>query len=245
MLEEFGFEYDLLYSQQLEGDLSEYDVLLFPDGSIPMDDEPQQGFGGGGDAQPTDAPSEYQHMLGQTTVATTVPAILDFARGGGTVVAVGSATNLAYHADLPVRNHLMAYGQPLSAEEYYVPGSVLDLKMEHVSPVTQGLGERANVLFSRSPVFSLEPGAEAAGVRALGWFDRADPLRSGWAWGQHHLQDGVALLEADFGEGMLFLYGPKVTFRGQSHGTFPLVFNALLSSAADRSLLTTEEEPQE
>ncbi len=241
ILEEFGFDYDLLYSQQLEGDLSDYDVLLFPDGSIPMSDEPdpsQRRFG----SQPTDAPAEYQHMLGRTSVATTVPAILDYTRQGGTVVAVGTGTNLAYHAELPVRNYLVdSSGEPLESEEYYVPGSVLDVKLEHVSVVTQGMDDRADVLFSRSPVFALEAGAEAAGVRALGWFDRPDPLRSGWAWGQHYLEDGVTLLEADYGQGTMFLYGPKVTFRGQSHGTFPLVFNAILSASAEETMLQAEQ----
>ena len=109
------------------------------------------------------------------------------------------------------------------------------------SPVTQGMKDRANVLFSRSPVFRLGPGAEAAGVRALGWFDRPDPLLSGWAWGQSYLENGVTLIEADYGQGKLFLYGPKLTFRGQSHGTFPLIFNAMLYGTAESTMLSTDQ----
>lgn len=241
VLEKFGFDYDLLYPAQLEGDLSAYDVLVFPDESIPMDDEPEGGERSFRGRQPDDAPAEYQKMLGNTTVATTVPAILEFARRGGTVVAVGSATNLAYHAQLPVTNHLTENGAPLPDEKYYVPGSVLDLKLEHVSPVLDGMGERVDVMFDQSPVFTLEDGAAAAGVRALGWFDRPDPLLSGWAWGQHYLENGVSLLEADYGQGKLFLYGPRVTFRGQPHGTFPLLLNALLYGSAESTMLQAEQ----
>jgi hypothetical protein len=240
VLERFGFDFDLLYAEQLEGDLSDYDVLIFPDGAIPMTDDASDDERSW-DRQPAaqDVPEEFRHMMGRTSVASTVPAVLDFARGGGTVIAVGSSTNLAYHADLPVDDHLTEDGRPLPSEEYYVPGSVLDVKVEHVSPVTQGLGERADVLFSRSPVFKVQDGA--TGVRTLGWFDRSDPLRSGWAWGQRHLEGGAALLEADLGQGKLFLYGPKVTFRGQSHGTFPLVFNAILYGTAERLTLQAQD----
>jgi len=242
VLEEFGFDYDLVYPEQIEGDLSAYDVLILPDGAIPMDDELDPRERRFGPAEPTDVPEEYQHMLGRTTVASTVPAVLDFARQGGTVIAVGTSTNLAYHAELPLQDHLTENGEPLPSEQYYVPGSVLDVKLEHVSPVTHGLGERASVLFSRSPVFSLDQGAAAAGVRAIGTFDRPDPLRSGWAWGQHYLEGGTTLVEADYGQGKMFLFGPKMTFRGQSHGTFPLVFNAMFYGAAEATTLQAEEE---
>jgi len=231
-----------LYSQQLENDdlSSEYDVLLFPDGAVPMDDQAPTGRQGRRNAQPTDVPAEFAHMTGRTTVGTTVPKVLDYTRRGGTVVAIGSSTNLAYHAELPVSNHLQEAGQPLPEEQYYVPGSVLDLKLEHTSPLTHGLGDRASVLFSNSPVFSVESGA--AGIRTIGHFDRPDPLRSGWAWGQHYLEGGATLLEADVGQGKMFLFGPKVTFRGQSHGTFPLVFNAIFYGAAEAARPQAEDD---
>ncbi len=64
-------------------------------------------------------------------------------------------------------------------------------------------------------------------MRAIGWYDKDKPLRSGWAWGQEYLKDGVGAIEADFGQGKLFLFGPELTFRSQPHGMFPLVFNGI------------------
>ena len=55
----------------------------------------------------------------------------------------------------------------------------------------------------------------------------ASPLRSGWAWGQHYLEDGVAVAEAEVGKGKLLLFGPEITFRGQPHGTFKFLFNGI------------------
>ncbi len=85
-------------------------------------------------------------------------------------------------------------------------------------------------MFDDSPVFRLGAGADAAGVRRIAWFDTASPLRSGWAWGQQYLDGGVAAFQAPVGKGMLYAFGPEITFRAQPHGTFRLLFNALYAS---------------
>ncbi len=234
ILEDFEFDFDVLFPPDFdEGDLGDYDVLVFEDGAIPAED----GGGGGGffgrGPDPETVPDEYRQRMGSVTVAGTVPRILDFVREGGAAIAIGSSASLAYHADLPVENHLMTDGRPLTREEYFTPGSVLDMKVEHVSPLTHGMGDRSNVLFSHSPTFSLRPGAESQGVRRIGWFDSDNPLRSGWAWGERYLENGVAALEADYGEGKIFIFGPKITFRAQSHGTFGFLFNGIYYGGMD------------
>ncbi len=234
ILDEFEFDYRLVFPQELDaGNLNKsFDVLIFPDGSIPG------GTGGGGRGSgrfgggTSSVPEEYQDRTGSVTADITIPQIREFLEKGGTVITEGTATNLGYHLGLPISNHLVTMNeqgeeQPLRSQQYYVPGSILDVKLEHISPVTYGLGERLDVLFSRSPVFKLGADAEQQGVRRIGWFDSPAPLRSGWAWGQEHLEGGTALIEAAIGDGTLFLYGPRVTFRAQSHGTFPLIFNAI------------------
>jgi hypothetical protein len=61
----------------------------------------------------------------------------------------------------------------------------------------------------------------------VAWYDSKTPLRSGWAWGQEHLQGGTAIVEAKVGPGKLVVFGPQVLFRGQPHGTFKLFFNGI------------------
>lgn len=86
----------------------------------------------------------------------------------------------------------------------------------------------ADVYFDNSPVFKLSADAVSSGkIKPLAWFANATPLRSGWAWGQSYLQDGVAAFEADYGKGKLFAFGPEITFRAQTHGTFKWMFNQL------------------
>jgi len=89
------------------------------------------------------------------------------------------------------------------------------------------------VFFDMSPSFALEPNAPLRGMRAVAWYDSAQPLRSGWAWGQHYLEGTVAAAAAPVGKGKTILFGPEVTFRGQPHGTFKLLFNAVYYGPAE------------
>ena len=228
VLERFGFDFSVVFPPELDGGGLEerYDVLIFPSGAIPEPGRPTAA-----PVRPADIPEEYRDRFGRVTAERTIPAVLEFVRRGGTVIAVGTSTSLAQHAGLPVTNHLVgADGQPWPPSEYYVPGSLLEVGLQGDGPVLHGLGERLTVMFNRSPVLRLEPGAE--GVRVLGRYG-ANPLRSGWAWGQEKLEGGVALAEAALGRGTLYLFTPEITFRGQPHGTFPLLFNAIYRAGTE------------
>ncbi|HSG46386.1 MAG TPA: hypothetical protein VLA43_01105, partial [Longimicrobiales bacterium] len=104
--------------------------------------------------------------------------------------------------------------------------------VDNSRPVAWGLDEEVDVFFSNSPVMRLLPAAPAAGVTPLAWFEGEAPLRSGWAWGQHRLNGGLAMAEAKVGAGNLFLFGPEITQRGQPHGTFKLLFNGIFLGGA-------------
>jgi hypothetical protein len=79
-------------------------------------------------------------------------------------------------------------------------------------------------MFDESPVFRVPASADSA--RSVAWYV-PNPLRSGWAWGQQYLQNGVAVVEAELGQGRLFMFGPEITFRAQPHGTFKFLFNGI------------------
>jgi hypothetical protein len=236
ILEDFEFDFDVLYPPDFDGDLSQYDVLVFDDGAIPeaVAEGGQGGRGGRGGSGPdlSDLPAEYRGRVGSMSVDGSVSNILDYVRAGGAAIAIGSSASLAQHAGLPVTNHLMENGVPLTREQYFTPGSVLDMKVDHTSPLTHGFKDRVDVLFSHSPTFTLGAGAAAQGVRRVGWYDTASPLKSGWSWGEKYLENGVGAIEADYGQGKLFIFGPKITFRAQPHGTFGFLFNGIYYGAA-------------
>ena len=237
--EQFEIPYQIVYPKDLdEGNLkSKFDVLILPSGAQVRGAGGATfaaGRGGGRGGGPTAAniPAEYQKMLGQMTQETTVPKLEEFLNQGGTIVSVGTATSLGCALGLPIENHLVVRspGQPdraLTGEEYYVPGSVLRVAVDTAAPVAAGFDKQVDVFFDNSPVFRLKPDAAQKGTRAVAWFDNATPLRSGWAWGQNYLEGGAAVVEASYGKGKVYLFGPEITFRGQPHGTFKFLFNGI------------------
>src|SRR5690606_22835849 len=181
--------FELVFPQELDaGNLnSKFDVLVFVDGIIPSGSG-RGGFGGRG-PDASDVPAEFRSWLGSVTVDRTVPQLKRFLEAGGTVLTIGSSTSLAEHLDLPIKNHLVERKPngdvtPLSREQYYIPGSLLEVAVDSTSTIAAGMGSHAIVMFDNSPTFRLTPDARSRGVRPVAWFDTDTPLRSGWAWGQ-------------------------------------------------------------
>jgi hypothetical protein len=258
LLERFEFPFEVVYPPQLdEGNLkSKYDVLIFLEGAIPgrggRFSEGYSSIGDGGETNPqgfgqgmpnrADVPAEYQNRLGNITVDKTIPQLRKFMEEGGTILAIGNSTSMGYYAELPLVNHSTekfpdGSERPLPREKFYVPGSILQVRMDNSHPLAYGMPDRADVFFDNSPVFRLLPEAALKGVRPVAWFDSAKPLRSGWAWGEGYLAQGVAVVEAEVGKGKLCLFGPEITFRGQPHGTFKLLFNGIYYGSAEPKTL--------
>ncbi|HKJ02133.1 MAG TPA: M14 metallopeptidase family protein, partial [Longimicrobiales bacterium] len=231
LFEQYEIPYDVVYAPELDqgGFDQKYDVLVFEDGAIPEErggNAMARFFGRGPD--PSTVPEEYRAQLGRVTPDKTVPNLLNFVKGGGTLLAVGSSTSIAGYAGLPVSDHMVGDdGRPLPSSRYYIPSSLLDVRIDNSQPLAYGMPDHATVMFDNSPVFTLEPGAAAAGVTRVGWFDSKTPLVSGWAWGQDHLDGGTAVMDVKLGQGRMFLFGPLIKKRAQPHGTFKLLFNGV------------------
>jgi hypothetical protein len=256
LLERFEFDFRVVYAPELDrGDLAaRFDVLIFVGGAIPRADRGPTAAGptdtrnrpdpatGTPDAQsperggaPPDLktiPKEYHDRVGRVTADKTVPQLRQFLDQGGHILTIGSSTALAAHLGLPIGNALVERradgSEPaLTSDKFYIPGSVLRARVDDSHPLAWGMSDAVDVYFAHSPVFRMSPDATLKGVRPVAWFDNTGPLRSGWAWGQHYLKDGIAVLEAEVGKGRLVLFGPEITFRAQPHGTFKLLFNGI------------------
>ncbi|HVP91936.1 MAG TPA: M14 metallopeptidase family protein [Terriglobales bacterium] len=243
LFEQFEFPYDLVFAPALdEGNLkARFDVLVFVGGSMPRLTTAETGAGGFRDFQPAapaNVPAEYHNRVGRITVEKTIPRLREFLEAGGTILALDTATLLAYHLDLPVANALVektADGKekPLGMDKYFVPGSLLRAAVDTTHPLACGLPGAVDVFVDNTPAFTLLPDAEIRGVRPVVWFGTGKLLRSGWAWGEQYLWRSVQVAEAAVGQGKLFLYGPEIAFRGQPHGTFKLLFNGLYYGSAE------------
>ena len=233
IFEQYHFPFNLTYAKEIDAANlnSKYDVIVFVEGAIPSlitttspweEKEPKE----------DEIPSEFKDHLGKITAQKSIPALQKFLNNGGRIITIGSSANLAYHLNLPVKNALveMVGGKekPLPGEKFYIPGSVMQVDVDNNYAPNWGMSNKADVYFSASPVFKLAPEAIAQKeVTPLAWYASATTLRSGWAFGQAYLQDGVAAFEANVGKGKLFVYGPEITFRGQTHGTYKMLFNQL------------------
>jgi hypothetical protein len=227
ILEQFEFPYTVVYPGDIDaGNLkAKYDVIVFTDGAISAGGG-GGGRGGGGDN--STIPEEYRRMLGSFTAEKSVPALKTFLEAGGRVVTIGSSIALGKMLDLPIDDFLVdAQGRRYPGEKYYIPGSLLEVAIDTTATIATGMPARASVMFDNSPVMKLGPTAAAKGVRSIATFDTDTPLTSGWAWGQELLKGGTAMAEAQVGQGTLWLFGPEILFRAQSHGAFKLFLNAL------------------
>ncbi len=246
IMEQYHFPIEVIYPKDIDtgGLRGKYDVIVFVEGAIPALPSAtgggRGGGGGGGFGAPTNndnIPEEFRARLGRITAEKSIPQLKKFIEEGGNVVTIGSSTNLAYHLGVPVSNALveMVNGQQqrLPGEKYYIPGSVLRVSVDSTEQAAWGMGSLADVYFDASPVFNIAPEANSKGiVKPIAWFPNNKPLRSGWAWGQAYLQDGVTAFVANIGQGKLYAFGPEITFRAQTHGTFKFLFNELYAPAA-------------
>jgi len=158
------------------------------------------------------------------------PELKKFLEAGGTILAIGSSTSLRRALELPIDHHLSVKGEILPPEKFYVPPSLLRVKVDKTDPLGWGMSDEADVMFTNSPTFRLPADAAQKGIHRVAWFDSKTPLRSGWAWGQEHLEGGAAVVEARVGPGKLVLFGPEILFRAQPHGTFKFLFNGIVQA---------------
>ncbi len=183
-------------------------------------------------------------------------ALQQFVANGGTMLSFGDAVEFAISQfGLPVRDIVAG----ASTKNFSIPGSLLRAKVDSDDPLAIGMDEEIAVNFVRGSAFAplsqtgclddllntrhcneIARGGRPVKVFAeTDYFDsivnyaESDVLMSGWAEGTRHIAGKSALARVSLGEGQVFLFGFRPQFRGQPRGTYKLMFNALLESAAD------------
>src|SRR5262249_23239090 len=125
-------------------------------------------------------------ILVNDAAATASSNLRKFLDAGGIILAIGNSTKLAYQLDLPLTDALAN----LTRRDFYIPGSVLQARVDNSRPLGYGMPDHADFFFDNSPAFRVKPGADV-----ISWYDSAEPLRSGWAWGQKALENAAAVVE--------------------------------------------------
>ena len=89
--------------------------------------------------------------------------------------------------------------------------------------------DNAYVVYYSSPAYAVIPGANNTRYQTVVRYADNGLLRSGWLVGEEYLANKAAMIDASVGKGRIILFGFRVQNRCQTHGTFKLLFNALIS----------------
>ncbi|HEY8793365.1 MAG TPA: M14 metallopeptidase family protein [Gemmatimonadaceae bacterium] len=229
VLEQFHLPYvSLTDSVAKAGKLRDhFDVLLVPDMSLR---EMRDGN------SPRETPPPYAGGLGTAGIA----AIREFVTNGGTLVLLDHASELATESlGVPVKRIIVprrltdetrsrAPGAGESAEPLYAPGSILRVLVDTTNAISYGMPDTAAVYFTNSVTFDV---GAASQVRVIARYpDRGeDILLSGYLQGASQIAGKAAAISAPVGRGHVVMFGFRPQHRGQSYGTFRMLFNALLT----------------
>ena len=145
---------------------------------------------------------------------------------GGTLIAFDSSTDYVIDEfNIPVRN---ALGR-VRSEEFATPGSLVRINIRPDHPVTEGMPSQTAAFLDSAIAFDTsEPASDMKRwVLATYPTEPRDILLSGWIEGEERLARKAAAVAVTYGKGKIVLFGFRPQHRGQTHATFPLVFNAL------------------
>ena len=207
LLEQFEFAYTSVGNREIQaGDLRKrYDVLVFPD-------QPARdlvaGYSKGA------MPEEFTGGLSDGGAR----ALREFASAGGTLVFLNRSTAYAEEY-LAIKTQNVLDG--VSNRDFYAPGSLLNVVLDTLHPLTLGLPREIAIWSEHSPAW-------ASNETAVARYPETQVLASGWLLGEKLLAGRCALVDARLGQGHVILFGMRPQYRGQSYQAFKMFFNALV-----------------
>jgi hypothetical protein len=167
-------------------------------------------------------PPEYRSGIGNEGV----DALKAFVQKGGTLVTLGGASNFAIEKlGLSVRNVVANK----SSKEFWCPGSTLRVKFDNANPLAYGMPSEGLALYlGGNPAFEIVPTEHNEWYETIVTYADGDLLSSGWLIGEETLTKKAGMIAAKYVDGRVILIGFRPQNRAQTHGTFKLLFNALV-----------------
>jgi hypothetical protein len=222
LLDTYGFAPKSASPQEVKTALASTDAFIFPDvdkdtiatGRRRMDDTAMR--------YDDELPPEYRGGLGTPGA----DALRSFVENGGTLIAFSSSCDYVIEQfNIPVRNALAR----VKADEFSVPGSLVRIRVNTSHPLTKTMPAESAAFIDKPIAFeTTSPGGELQRwVLATYPDDARDVLLSGWIDGADKLTRKAAAVATTYGKGKIVLLGFRPQHRGQTHATFPLIFNAL------------------
>ncbi len=207
LLEQFRFAFTGVRNAEIQagGLRAKFDVLIFPDQNT---NAMENGY------RPNAMPTEYAGGLGPKGAA----ALKEFAEAGGSLVFLNDASEYAI-ARLGVAAKTVTAG--VSNNDYYSPGSLLNVKLDTRSPLAYGVPADLTIWSEHSPAWDTQ-------LPVIARYPETGVLASGWLVGEKVIGGRAAMIDAPAGSGHIVLFGMRPQYRAQSYLTFKLFFNALV-----------------
>ncbi len=222
VLEQFSFPYTSIFDAEIKkGNLNaNYDVIILPDDSTAMITGERQSASEY--RRPRSSyPPEYRSGIGEEGVKT----LKAFVKNGGTLVTFGGSCRFAIEKfSLNIRDVV----ENISAKEFFCPGSTIKATFDNTHPLAYGMPSKGLVLFRSSLAFAISPSQHNERYETVVRYADEDLLRSGWLIGEKHLSKKAAMVSAHYEKGRVVLIGFRTQHRSQTHGTYKLLFNALI-----------------
>ncbi|HET8796379.1 MAG TPA: M14 metallopeptidase family protein [Thermoanaerobaculia bacterium] len=222
LLDTYGVPVKGLSPQEVQKGLSGYDALILADIGKDILATGRRRVTESTMRYEEEMPPEYRGGLDKAGA----DALRKFVSDGGTLLAFGDSCEYVIEEfNIPVRNALAG----VRAEEYSNPGSLVRLKLRPDHPVTAGMPSETAAFLDSAIAFDTTAPATDIQRWVLATYpeDDEDILLSGWILGADKLTRKAAAVAVTYGKGKVVLYGFRPQHRGQTHATFPLVFNAL------------------
>ena len=166
-------------------------------------------------------PPEFRSGFG----AEGAKAIAEFVAQGGRVVAMDEAYKLVAEAcGLNLRNAVESAGP----KRYLTKGATLWTCVDTGNPLAYGQPAKTLIQSWDSPVFEITETFMPEDYEAVVTFPERELLQSGWLLGEELIAGKQALVRVKHGRGDVVFIGFRCQNRGQTHGTFKFLFNALM-----------------
>lgn len=223
LLEQYEFPYKNLHDSEMRaGSLhNRFQVIVLPDMRYEQIVE--------GNTLGT-MPPQYCGGIGIEGVVN----LKSFVKNGGTLLCLDSSADFAIkYFGLPVKNVL----EELKSEEFFCPGSLLELQVNNAHPIGFGMPSKAIAVFTRSPALQVLPTFQSQ-PEVVAKYSDSNPLRSGWLIGEANLFNKACLVHAPYyGKGHIILIAFRAQHRAQPHNTFKLLFNSIYYGALSKQTL--------
>lgn len=115
-------------------------------------------------------------------------------------------------------------------KEFWCPGSTLKVRFDNKNRLAYGMPSQGLAVFlAGSQAYEIVPSEHNEWIETVATYPDRDILQSGWLLGEETLAKKAAMVSVKHGEGKVVLIGFRAQHRAQTHGTFKLVFDALVN----------------